>query len=116
MLEENNQIAVIPVIPGLKNSFIGKLTVTKTTGFKAYKVTCTATTLENKAYNFSGSGNGGGLATVPELKQQPVSGFLSMSLDEMVEISPPISFTFTNVTGSNLVVMSLESQVIGLIF
>lgn len=115
MLEENNQIAVIPVIPGLKNSFIGKLTVTKTTGFKAYKVTCT-TTVKNKDYNFSGSGNGGGLVPVPELKQQPVSGFLSMSLDEMVEISPPISFTFTNVTGSNLVVMSLESQVIGLIF
>ena len=85
MLEENNQIAdVIPVIPGLKNYFKGKLTVTKT-GFMAYKVTCT-TTVKNKDYNFSGSGNGGGLATVPELKQQPVSGYLSMSLDEMVKI------------------------------
>ena len=65
MLEENNQIA--DVIPGLSFSFTGKLTVTKT-GIISYKFTCTATTLENKAYNFSGSGNGGGLVHVPELK------------------------------------------------
>ena len=65
MLEENNLKG--DVIPGLNNTFSGKLTVTKT-GIIAYKVTCTATTLENKAYNFSGSGNGGGLVSVPELK------------------------------------------------
>lgn len=48
MLEENNQIA--DVIPGLNNTFTGKLTTTKT-GIMTYEVTCT---LEKKKYKFSG--------------------------------------------------------------
>ena len=44
----------------------------------------------------------------------PVSGLLSVNFDEVV--NEDVLFTFTNTTGSNLVFITLKSQVIGLIF